>query len=413
MLLLNSLPISSTLAGNFMSDKAMRLTRRSVTISLVTQSTMRIGLELGYHLAKLKILCNHRLYYLQRYYICFSHPLKMSAIKENFPLLSYNTFQIAVNTRFFIELPDIASVEDFLSTEPASLFPRFILGGGSNVLFSKDFEGIIIRPVIKGIEKTAEHDDHVIIRAGAGVEWDSFVEYCADHEWGGIENLSLIPGTVGASPVQNIGAYGVEVMDFIDSVEGYILDDKKAFRLSADECQFSYRDSIFKRVLKNNVIITYVNFRLTKKHIYKTSYPDLNREMEKYTETNIKSIRQAIISVRKNKLPDPSETGNAGSFFKNPVVDKIQAAELRHFYPDIPEYKIDDGSVKLSAAWLIEQCGWKGKTSGKTGTHKKQPLIIINRGGATGQEILQFARKIQKSVMNHFAIRLEMEVNIL
>jgi UDP-N-acetylmuramate dehydrogenase len=337
----------------------------------------------------------------------------MSEIKENFPLLRYNTFQIAASARFFVELTDITAVKDFLVSDLVGIHPRLILGGGSNILFTKNFEGIIIRPVIKGIEKTGENDDTVLIRAGSGEEWDGFVEHCVNREWGGIENLSMIPGTVGASPVQNIGAYGVEIMDFIDSVEGYVINNAKMIRLSAKECQFSYRNSIFKNDLKDKVIITHVNFRLNKKHHFKTAYPDLERELDNHPDTTIKTIRQAIIKIRRNKLPDASVTGNAGSFFKNPVVSKERATSLRGFYPGIPAYDCADGSVKLSAAWLIEQCGWKGKTYGKTGTYKRQPLIIINHGGASGEEILQCALKIRKSVMNHFAIKLEMEVNIL
>jgi UDP-N-acetylmuramate dehydrogenase len=337
----------------------------------------------------------------------------MSAIKENFALLGYNTFQVAANARFFIELSALTAVKDFLASDMAGTLPRFILGRGSNVLFTKDFEGIVIHPAIKGIEPIEENNDTITIRAGAGEEWDGFVEHCVDHEWGGIENLSMIPGTVGACPVQNIGAYGVEVMDFIDSVEGYLADNGKMIRLTAKDCQFSYRDSIFKKELKDKVIITHVVFRLFKKHQFKTNYPDLKKELNDFSDTSIKSIRNAVINIRSNKLPDPSVIGNAGSFFKNPIVTKEHANSLLRFYPGIPIYDCSDGSAKLSAAWLIEQCGWKGKNFGNTGTHKKQPLIIINRGGATGAEILQCAQKIQKSVMNHFAIRLEMEVNIL
>ena len=337
----------------------------------------------------------------------------MSEIKEDFPLLKYNTFQVAAKARFFVELDDIPTIRDFLSSDLSGVRPRFVLGGGSNVLFTKDFDGVILRTVIKGIEKTSENGKTVLIRAGAGEDWDKFVEYCVAHDWGGIENLSLIPGTVGASPVQNIGAYGMEVMDVIDSVEAITLEEGKMITLTAKECQFSYRDSIFKKDLKDKVIITHVNFRLTKHHNCITNYPDLARELDNFSETTIANIRQAVISIRKSKLPDPSVTGNAGSFFKNPVVDKDRAASLRKFFPNRLGFESTDGLLKLSAAWLIEQCGWKGKRWGKTGTHKKQPLIIVNHGGASGEEILQCALKIQKAVMNHFAIKLEMEVNVL
>jgi len=263
------------------------------------------------------------------------------------------------------------------------------------------------------IDLIREDKDTVIIRAGAGETWDGFVEHCVNNAWGGIENLSLIPGSVGACPVQNIGAYGVEVSDLIDSVEGYLVKESKLLRLKAKDCQFSYRNSIFKNELKDKVIITHVNYRLFKKLSFITNYPDLEKELNNYNETTMESIRQAVITIRTSKLPDPSVNGNAGSFFKNPVIKKEQADSLRRFYPGMPGYDCRDGSVKLSAAWLIEQCGWKGKNYGNAATHKKQPLIIINRGGASGTEILQCAQKIQNSVLNHFAIRLEMEVNVL
>lgn len=337
----------------------------------------------------------------------------MNEIKENFPLLAYNTFQVAAQTRYFFEFNDIPAIQGFLSSELSAIQPCFVLGGGSNVLFTKDFEGIILHPLIKGIEKTDENGDSVFIRAGAGEEWDSLVACCVTNGWGGIENLSLIPGTVGASPVQNIGAYGVEAKDFIHRVEAIRIDDGKKITLNAQDCQFSYRDSIFKKDLKDKVIITHVNFRLNKKHHFVTSYPDVQREMNNYPETSLITIREAVIAIRRNKLPDPSVTGNAGSFFKNPVIDREKVVSLRRFFPNMRGFESPDGSVKLSAAWLIEQCGYKGAKRGKAATHKKQPLIIINRGGASGDEIYRFALKIQKTVMNHFGIRLEMEVNVL
>lgn len=337
----------------------------------------------------------------------------MTSVKENYDLQRYNTFQIAAHSRFFVELHDLPSVIDFLNSGFIGQYPYFILGGGSNVLFTHDFPGIIIHPAVMGIEKTHEDDSHVIIRAGAGEEWDGLVDFCVNNNWGGIENLSWIPGHVGACPVQNIGAYGVEIMDYIHTVTGYMIENGRKITLTAKECQFSYRDSIFKNELKNRVLITHVNFRLNKDPLFNTGYPDLKKEMDNYADTTLQNIRQAIIKIRKYKLPDPSETGNAGSFFKNPVIAEKQADDLQRFYPVMPVYNLANGSVKLSAAWLIEQSGWKGKICGNAATHMKQPLIIINRGGATGEEILQCALKIQKAVMNHFAIKLEMEVNVL
>jgi UDP-N-acetylmuramate dehydrogenase len=337
----------------------------------------------------------------------------MSPVLENCSLLPYNTFQVEASSRFFIEFNDIAGIQAFLNSSEAGIFPRFVLGGGSNVLFTRDFEGIILHPALKGVEKTRENNETVRIRVGAGEKWDDLVEYCVANGWGGLENLSLIPGSVGACPVQNIGAYGVEVGDVIDNVEVIVFDNNKKMLLTAKECRFAYRDSIFKRELHNRTIITHVTFRLNKVPRFNTSYPDLEKELDNYPETTLRTIREAVIAIRRRKLPDPAVTGNAGSFFKNPVIDREEAARLRRFFPDIRGFDAPDGSVKLSAAWLIEHCGWKGRKTGRTGTHKRQPLIIINYGGANGEEIYQCALKIQKAVMNQFAIRLDMEVNIL
>ncbi len=339
--------------------------------------------------------------------------MSMIKIQENEALIDRNTFHVPATARYYVEIGDADSVSEFLASDLAGKHRMFILGGGSNVLFTGDLDGIVLHPAIKGIETVSEEDDYVIVRAGAGENWDDFVDYCVANNWGGIENLSLIPGTVGASPIQNIGAYGMEVMDVIDAVEGFFIKERKPFRLKAKDCMFSYRNSLFKTELKDRVIITRVSYRLHKKPLFNTRYPDLEKELNNYDETTIANIRKAIITIRTNKLPDPSEQGNAGSFFKNPVVTKSQAESLKRFYPGMPEYALKEGSVKLSAAWLIDQCGWKGKSCGKAATHKKQPLIIINRGGATGKEIYDCALKIQKSVMNHFAIRLEMEVNVI
>lgn len=343
----------------------------------------------------------------------FTYRMSMIKIQENANLVDRNTFHVPAIARYFIETVDVDSVTEFLESELAGKHQIFILGGGSNVLFTGDFDGIVLHPDLKGIETVGEYRDYILVRAGAGENWDDLVDYCVRNNLGGIENLSLIPGTVGASPVQNIGAYGVEVMDVIDTVEGFYIKERKPFRLKAKECRFSYRNSLFKTDLKDQVIITKVCYKLHRKQVFNTRYPDLERELNNYDETTIANIRKAIITIRTNKLPDPAEQGNAGSFFKNPVVPKAQAESLKRFYPVMPEYDLKDGSVKLSAAWLIDQCGWKGRSCGKAATHKKQPLIIINRGGATGKEIYDCALKIQKSVMNHFAIRLEMEVNVI
>jgi len=311
------------------------------------------------------------------------------------------------------ELKGIKAIQDFLASPFALIRPRLILGGGSNILFTADFDGMIIRPVIKGIEKTVDNADNLLIRAGAGEDWDSFVAWCVSADIGGIENLSLIPGTVGASPVQNIGAYGVEIRDVIHSVEAVRLDNGEMIKLTEKDCHFGYRDSIFKNELSNKVIITYVTYCFNKRHDVSTGYADLERELNNYSEVSLKSIREAVIAIRRNKLPDPAEIGNAGSFFKNPLVVADQAAMLRKVYPDMPVYQSNIGHVKLSAAWLIDQCEWKGIRLGNTGTYSKQPLILVNYGSATGSEILDFARKIQSSVMDRFGITLDLEVNVI
>jgi UDP-N-acetylmuramate dehydrogenase len=337
----------------------------------------------------------------------------MGILNEHVSLLSFNTFGIQANARYFTEPSDTGQIFEILQSSLLKENPLLILGGGSNILFTRDFEGIVMHPAITGIEKIKDTDKEVIIRAGAGENWDSFVAFCVQNEWSGIENLSWIPGTVGASPVQNIGAYGVEIMDYIDTVEGYYVQNSKKLRLSGGECHFSYRNSIFKNELKDKVVITHVSFRLKKVPAFSTGYPDLAREMDQFDETTLQNIRQAVINIRKAKLPDPSETGNAGSFFKNPVVTASQASNLKKFYPAIPLYPMDSSSVKVSAAWLIEQSGWKGRNSGKAGTHKRQPLILINLGGATGLDILECASRIQKAVKSQFGIGLEMEVNVV
>jgi len=291
--------------------------------------------------------------------------------------------------------------------------PKFILGGGSNVLFTHNFEGMIIHPQIRGIEKTDESADYIWIRAGCCEDWDNFVQYCVSNNLGGLENLSFIPGTVGACPVQNIGAYGAEVKDCIEKVEIVDVSSHKLLTLSAKECKFGYRDSIFKRNLKNQRIITHVIFRLMKNHRLKTHYPDLKKELKNYPDSTIQTVRQAIIAIRKNKLPDPALLANAGSFFKNPVISTEQADTLRQTYPTMPGYNYERNKVKLSGAWLIEQCHWKGRRIGKVECFKNQPLVIVNHGGATGNEIVHFALKIQNAVQNRFGVLMEIEVNVL
>lgn len=337
----------------------------------------------------------------------------MLEIKENFTLKKYNTLGIDVKTRYFAEYSSVIELIDFFNLHPKQDLPLIILGGGSNVLFTKDFEGYILHPNIKGIEIIDESDELVKIKVGAGEDWDELVDYCVDRNWGGIENLSLIPGNVGTCPIQNIGAYGVEVKDVITEVETLKIDSLKVFSFKNEECQFAYRDSIFKQKLKGKHIINYVTFKLNKRPVFKLDYGNLKEELGKYNEINIKNIRQAVINIRESKLPKPEDIGNAGSFFKNPVVQNYKAEELKRSYAEIPFYFQEDDLVKIPAGWLIEKAGWKGKKVGKVGVHHKQALVIVNYGGATGQEILYLAQEIQKSVKEKFRINLEMEVNVV
>jgi UDP-N-acetylmuramate dehydrogenase len=291
--------------------------------------------------------------------------------------------------------------------------PKLILGGGSNILFTHDFDGIVIYPDLKGHELVNQTEENVWIKAYAGENWDQFVAYCVGQNWSGIENLSLIPGNIGACPNQNIGAYGVEVKDVIESVETIDLQTGSIHKFSNVECQFGYRNSIFKNEAKNKYIITSVTFKLSKKQVFKINYDLVAEELKNFPEVNIASIRQAIINIRRRKLPDPSQLGNAGSFFKNPVVSLEIYGAIQSEFPNVPSYRVGELLVKIPAAWLIETCGWKGKRLGNVGTYDAQPLVIVNYGDASGNEIFDFARKIQESVLNRFGIDLEMEVSIV
>lgn len=337
----------------------------------------------------------------------------MCIIHKNYSLKKHNSFGLDVYARYFIKLTDQQQVIDFIKSDLSNIRPLLIIGEGTNVLFCKDFSGLIVNPKIPGIETVKETPQYIILRVGAGENWDSFVNFCVENNYGGIENLSLIPGSVGACPIQNIGAYGAEVRRVVENVEAVDTETSDIKFFSNKDCDFSYRNSIFKASLKNKYIITHIAFRLNKTHEFITSYGSIEKELDKFPETNIHNIRTAIINIRKNKLPDPSETGNAGSFFINPVVSLEQANSIRQYYPKMPYFKVTKNEVKLSAAWLIEQSNWKGKRIGQVGTYKKQPLVLVNYGDATGNEIYNVAKKIQKSVKNNFAVYLEMEVNVI
>jgi len=302
----------------------------------------------------------------------------------------------------------------FNGTTPCKA-PYLIIGGGSNILFLGDYKGTILYPDFKGI-KIEEIDPGtgiVILSAGAGIIWDDFVAWTVRKGFGGLENLSLIPGKVGATPVQNIGAYGVEVKDLIQKVLTVSTLNGSVRIFNNKECQFDYRSSIFKKSEKDNYLITRVFFRLSSKPMINLSYGSLKEEVNKLGEETLKNIRQGVINIRRRKLPDPDKIGNAGSFFRNPVVESKIAGNLRNKYPDMPLYKDEEGYIKLSAGWLIETCGWKGKRIGDAGVHDKQALVLINAGNATGQEIYSLSEEIKKSVFEKFGILLEREVEVV
>jgi UDP-N-acetylmuramate dehydrogenase len=334
-------------------------------------------------------------------------------ILKNVSLKRYNTFGLDYSSDFFLTLK---SENEAVRTFQERDFDRnhiLILGAGSNVLFTGHYDGTIIHPDIGGIKVEDQKSDYVIVSAGAGVKWDSLVEWTVDNGLGGIENLSLIPGSAGASPIQNIGAYGVEVKDTIEKVRTISVDNGSVKEFDKRECLFGYRNSIFKNELKGKYMVSRVYFRLTTNPKLILIYGTVANEMADLGGANLKNVRNAIIKIRREKLPDPDVIGNAGSFFKNPVVDISTAEMLRKRYPQIPCYEDQSGGVKLAAGWLIDQCGWKGKRAGNTGVHDKQALIIVNHGGATGQEILNLSDEIKKSVWYKFEVELEREVEVI
>ncbi len=336
----------------------------------------------------------------------------MIQIKKDVQLKSLNTFGIEAKTRYLAIANTIEKISFALNFASYNNLPVMVLGGGSNILFTQDFDGVIIQPLIPGINVMEDTDEAITIRVGAGVNWDKLVEWTVSRGVYGLENLSLIPGSVGASPIQNIGAYGVEVKDTILKVEGINVSTKKTLELQNSECGFGYRDSIFKKEMKGTIIITYVWFKLSKKVNLITNYGNLEEEILKLGEKSLQNLRDAVINIRKRKLPDPAILGNAGSFFKNPVINISSFELIKSRYPTIPSYPLSDDQVKIPAGWLIEQCGWKGKELKTCAVHKDQALVLVNLGNAKGAEILDLARQIQGSVLTEFGIHLDFEVNI-
>lgn len=336
--------------------------------------------------------------------------------EENVSLKPHHTFGIDVKARYFYRLTNERDLDTLLS-DPIFKSKRVLwLGGGSNVLFKNDFDGVVIKNQLTGFEKTYENDAIVELKVGSGEVWHQLVMTCVKNDWGGVENLSLIPGTVGAAPMQNIGAYGVEVKDVIKSVSGIDLTTGAKVTLSNAECQFGYRESIFKHSLREKIFISSVTLTFTKKnHRINTSYGAIQETLTRMNVSSptLQNISDAVIHIRRSKLPDPVVIGNAGSFFKNPSIAQKQYEQLREMYPQIPGYTSENQEVKVAAGWLIEQCGWKGKRIGDAGVHAQQALVLVNYGNANGSEIFSLASKIKDDVMKKFSIELTMEVNII
>jgi len=334
-------------------------------------------------------------------------------IEKHTSLLPYNTFGIDVKADFFIEYESASDLQDVLKSEIVRNNRTLHIGGGSNLLFMHDFKGVILHSAIHSIQKVNEDANSIYLEVGSSVNWDDFVGCCVENGWGGVENLSLIPGEVGASAVQNIGAYGVEVKEVIVEVNTVEIETACFKAFMNEDCRYGYRDSIFKNELKGKYIITSVLFRLNKNPEFRLKYQHLEDEVIKSGALNLSNIRKTIIHIRESKLPDPKITGNAGSFFMNPVIPKEQFLALQVLYPQIPHYFDSETSEKIPAAWLIDQCGWKGKHIGNAGVHEKQALVLVNLGGATGAEIVYLAEQIQQSVKVKFGIELKPEVNYI
>ncbi|MBS7564123.1 UDP-N-acetylmuramate dehydrogenase [Mucilaginibacter sp. Bleaf8] len=338
----------------------------------------------------------------------------MLQIQENVSLKPYNTFGIEAKARYFVEINEEQDLVSLFSDAQWHAFERLVIGGGSNMLLVTDFNGLVVRLNIQGISDYAEGDT-VFVEAGAGEVWNDLVNFCVDNGFAGMENLSLIPGSVGASPIQNIGAYGVELKDVFESCRAFEIATQQFKTFSKEDCQFGYRESVFKSALRGQYIIVSVKFRLSVTPRLNLSYGAIEQELANRGISNptIKEVSQVVAAIRVSKLPDPSTIGNSGSFFKNPVIPQAQFESIYKSYPAIANYPAGEGYVKLAAGWLIEQCGWKGKTIGHTGTWKNQALVLVNHGGATGQEVYSLSSQIIDSVYTKFGVMLEREVNII
>lgn len=335
-------------------------------------------------------------------------------IQENYPLKKLNTFGINVFAKYFASFASDGELKELL--EQAGLSPKqMILGGGSNILFIENYDGLVLKNNIPGISIVDEDEDFTFIKAGAGVKWHQFVMFCVNTNLRGVENLSLIPGNVGASPMQNIGAYGVEIKDVFFELEALHLKEKKNYKFSAADCEFGYRESVFKKKYKDQFAILNVTYRLRKKHEFNISYGSIETELAKMNveKLTVKAVSHAVIRIRTSKLPDPAVIGNAGSFFKNPVISLDEFVKNNLQQLNVPFYKTHEEYYKIPAGWLIEQCGWKGYRKNDAGCYEKQALVLVNYGNASGKEIYNLSEEIKESVKEKFGIELEREVNIL
>jgi len=332
-------------------------------------------------------------------------------IQHNISLRPYNTFGINVLAKQFASFTTLDELWQGLEVSPSPL----ILGGGSNILFTRNVDGLILKNELQGIEVVAEDDKHIYVKAAAGENWHRLVMHCVEHNFAGIENLSLIPGNCGASPMQNIGAYGVEIKDVFHRLEALHIHEKSVETFNAADCAFGYRESVFKRKYRNQFVILNVTFKLNKQPVFNTSYGAIEQELEKMgvQELSLKAISQAVINIRSSKLPDPAVTGNAGSFFKNPTLPATELLRLQQIDANIPYYVVDEAHIKIPAGWLIENLGWKGYRKGDAGCHARQALVLVNFGHAAGQEIYDLSEEILQSVQQKFGIFLEREVNII
>ena len=336
-------------------------------------------------------------------------------IQQNISLKPFNTFGLEASAQYFVEVSTVQDLKNILQNPDFKKLDKLFLGGGSNLLLTKDYEGLVVKIALKGIEKVFEDENRIHIQAGAGEIWHQFVMYCVENNYAGIENLSLIPGTVGAAPMQNIGAYGVEIKDVFQELQALNLETLEIETFNLTDCQFGYRESVFKHTLKGKYVITSVTFKLNKVPTFKIAYGDIQKTLAEMnvTELSIKAISDAVIAIRKSKLPDPAEIGNSGSFFKNPEIPLTQYQKLLIDFPTLPSYPINQTTVKVPAGWLIEQAGWKGFRDGQIGVHARQALVLVNYGGGNGNNIKALAEKVQQSIVDKFGIKLSPEVNYI